>query len=227
MVTNHSGTLLWEGNPARTCAGVTLIFSWPTKTDQIAKTVNSRPWVVSTPTAPWNVWFLSLLSASSSLPRSHHGGRYSPENAPLWQTCPTEVQEEHWILMQPESIIHPPSTGRTGLEGRHITDRLHLAGYFPSITALACPDPIVKTSYLFYHYMLAKIYCTKSAPTIIIVQKTFAVARLVLLFIRHSYYILAPNKAIQFWHPGRQQVLWIKPESKDFLFTFLWLSLAV
>lgn len=81
------------------------------------------------------------------------------------------------------------------LEGRHVKDRLHLAGYFPSITALACPDPIVKTSYLFYHYTLAKIYCTKSAPTIIIVQKTFAVARLVLLFIRH--------KAITSWLPTR------------------------
>lgn len=80
--------------------------------------------------------------------------------------------------------------GRTAHESR-----LHLAGYFPSITALACPDPIVKNSYLFYHYMLAKIYCTKSAPTIIIVQKTFAVARLVLLFIRH--------KAITTWLPTR------------------------
>lgn len=105
------------------------------------------------------------------------------------------------------SIIYPPSTGMTELEGQHIKDRLHLAGYFLSVTALACPDPMVKTSYLFYRYTTAKIYCTKSTPTIIIVQKTFAVACLVLLFIRHSYYILAPKKAIQFWHLGRQQVL--------------------
>lgn len=34
-----------------------------------------------------------------------------------------------------------------------------------------------------------------------------------------GYYILAPKKAIQFWHPGRQQVLWIKPKPKDFLST--------
>lgn len=99
------------------------------------------------------------------------------------------------MLLWLEPLIQPPSTGKIGLEGQHMKDRLHLAGYFPSITALACPDPIVKNSYLFYHYMLAKIYCTKSAPTIIIVQKTFAVARLVLLFIRH--------KAITTWLPTR------------------------
>lgn len=32
-----------------------------------------------------------------------------------------------------------------------------------------------------------------------------------------GYYILAPNKPIQFWHPGRQQVLGIKPQPKDSL----------
>lgn len=65
----------------------------------------------------------------------------------------------------------------------------------PSITTLACSDPIVKNSYLSYHCILEKIYYTKSAPTIIIVQETFAVARLVLLFIR--------RKAITCWLPTR------------------------
>lgn len=152
-------------------------------------------------------------------------GQIQPWQCTLGVNQPCGVQEEQWMPARLESLRHPLSMGRARLEGQHNKNRLHLAGYFPSITALAFPDPIVKNSYLFCHYTLAKIYCTKSAPTIIIVQKTFAVARLVLLFIRHSYYILAPNKAIQFWHPGRQQVLWIKPGPKDVPFTFLWLSL--
>lgn len=97
MVTSHSGTLLCEENPARSWAGLTLIFFWPTKTDQIAKTVNLWPWFFCPPTASWNVWFLSLLSASSfSLPRSHHGGRFSPDSeAQLWARRSRECWGAH------------------------------------------------------------------------------------------------------------------------------------
>lgn len=114
MVTNHSGTLLWKGNPARSWAGLTLIFSWPTKTDQIAKTVNSWPWFVSLPTAPWNVLFLSLLSVSSSLPRTHHGGRYSPDYTSHGKPTPQGCRRSTGCCCGWSPTFSPPAQARLG-----------------------------------------------------------------------------------------------------------------